>query len=146
VDVRIKPLESDLQAALVEAIRLLGKRAGVNVCAIPNQRKPPAKPGSAHYIAWCAKLEAQGYEWGAPDLLVYWPGPGGVRYRGADEVFVFGPCRALWIECKRPGEKRRKAQDDWHERAHRAGIAALTWDDGRVETALTWLRARGCPI
>jgi len=128
--------ERDCQKSLVQALRLLGGRR-VIVTHIPNQVQPPpgATKGSKKYFAWLRTLEEQGYDFGAPDLLVTWSEGDGL------------PARCLFVEVKSPNLGReRKTQKIWHARAAAIGIPALIWDDGNPATAIAWLRMYGCPL
>lgn len=141
---KLRASEGAHQAALVQSIKLLGKRSGVDVIHIVNELYPPegVKHRSPRYYGWLAKLEAKGYTPGACDLLVYWSydslsGEGGNPRE---------PFNALFIECKAPGGRLRTSQTLHHADLRRRGIAHLVWDDGEPKTALDWLRAHGCPL
>lgn len=128
--------ERDCQKSLVQALRLLGKKR-VIVTHIPNQAQPPpgAAKGSKKYFAWLRALNEQGYDFGAPDLLVTWSDGDGL------------PARCLFVEVKSPKIGReRKTQKLWHAKARAAGIPALIWSDGDPATAIAWLRTYGCPL
>lgn len=128
--------ERDCQAALVQALRLLGGDR-VLVTHIPNQVALPAgiRRNTPRYFAWLAALEEQGYDFGAADLVVSWSGGDGLA------------ARCLFVEVKAPNIGReRQTQKRWHARAAAIGIPALIWDDGNPATAVAWLRMYDCPL
>ena len=70
-------------------------------------------------------------EKGMPDHLY-------VRY---NLLGAYQRAEVLWIEFKRPGEKPRPHQLDWHEAERKRGAMVLVVDD--IDQFISWYKASG---
>ena len=101
-----KPTEYQLQAALVEYLRL-NALPGVLYLHVPNQQASGPKRG--------AFLKRMAVIPGAADLLLMRSAGGG--------AYAPTNCYVLWLELKAPGKKPTKAQIDFRNAAVTAGCA-----------------------
>lgn len=89
--------ESDIQAQVVEWLRLFEVPCGFMVHSVPNEGKDRANP------ARLAKLKRMGFRAGVADLVIVKAG------------------RVYFLEMKRPGENQSPNQTDFAVDAHRVG-------------------------